>query len=235
MGRPIKGYFFGKYNTAGNGGVGGEALYSNGTGNLNVTFTNVGAGYYAANVGATISAPTINGGTTAVVDAVYLWTGNGAIKGVHVSNAGSGYTADATITFTGANTTPATATANVLPSTTTLNAITANAWVTGDTQGRAADIVKQVGGRTYYVQNSYGAGRCKLVSTANPAAAGEMTITATFADASTFSVVKLTERLAYSSTGQAYLWNDASSTTGTVAFATASNSTTPPTVTISSN
>lgn len=231
MGRPLKGYYFGKYSA---GGVGGEALYSNGTGNLNVTFSDVGSGYFAANVGATISSPTVAGGTTAVVDTVYLWTGNGAIKAVHVSSAGSGYTANATVTFTGANTSPAAGTANALPATTTINSINANAWIAGDTTGRASEIVKQTGGRSYQVQNSAGIARCKLVSTADPAAEGEMTITATFEDNSTFSVVKLTEHLAYSSTGHAYLWNDTSSTTGTVAFATASNSTTPPTVSISS-
>ena len=232
MGRPLKGYYFGKYNSPyGASGVGGEALYSNGTGNLTVTFGNVGTGYYSANVGATISAPTVAGGVTAVVDQVYLDT-NGNIEAVHVSNAGSGYVAPATITFTGANTYAASGTANTNPVSTSANAIVANAWVTGGTVGKLADIVKQVGGKSYRVQNADGTDVCKLVTTATPQAAGEMTITATFVDANTFSVAKLTDNLAYDSTGASYMWADFSSTTGTVTYLTASNSTTPFTVSI---
>lgn len=226
MGRPIKKQFFGSFNTD---GVGGEALYSNGTGNVAITFGNVGLGYFAANVGVTFSAPSVAGGTTAVADAVYLYA-NGAIKSVHVSNAGSGYTSAATLTFTGANTTPATGTANTNPTSTTLNAINANAWVDTGTVGKAADIVKQVGSRRFRVQNADGTSNCKLVTTAAPAAAGEMVVTATFEDNSTFSVAKLTDRLAYDADGNRYLWV---ASNGHLGFATASNSTVPPTVTIS--
>ena len=224
MGRPIKSIYFGNRNTD---EVGGEALYTT-SGNVNLSFTgNLGFGYYAANVAATFSAPTVTGGTTAVADAVYLHA-NGAIKSVHVSNAGTGYTGAATLTFTGANVAaPATTTANVLPSTTSSNGIASNAWVAGDTVGRTnGDIVKQTGGKTYRVATSGGTGKCKLVTTANPAAAGEMTITATFADGtSTFSVAKLTENLAFDASGNRYRWT----------LSTASNSATPPLVTISSN
>jgi hypothetical protein len=224
MGRPIKSIYFGNRNTD---EVGGEALYTTG-GNVALTFTgNLGFGYYDANVAATFSAPTVTGGTTAVADAVYLHA-NGAIKSVHVSNAGTGYTGAATLTFTGANVAaPATTTANASPSTTTTNAIAANAWVAGDTVGRTnADVVKQTGGKTYRVATSGGTGKCKLVTTATPAAAGEMTITATFADGtSTFSVAKLTENLAFDADGNRYRWT----------LSTASNAATPPLVTISSN
>ena len=224
MGRPIKSIYFGNRNTD---EVGGEALYTT-SGNVNLSFSgNLGFGYYSANVAATFSAPNVTGGTTAVADAVYLHA-NGAIKSVHVSNAGTGYTSAATLTFTGANVAaPATTTANAVPSTTTTNAIAANAWVAGDTVGRTnADVVKQTGGKTYRVATSGGTGKCKLVTTAAPAAAGEMTITATFADGtSTFSVAKLTEKLAFDASGNRYRWT----------LSTASNAATPPLVTISSN
>jgi hypothetical protein len=224
MGRPIKSIYFGNRNTD---EVGGEALYSNGTGNVALSFSgNLGFGYYAANVAATFSAPNVTGGTTAIADAVYLHA-NGAIKSVHVSNAGTGYTSAATLTFTGANVAaPATTTANALPSTSTVNAIASNAWVAGDTVGRTnGDVVKQTGGKTYRVATSGGTGKCKLVTTAAPAAAGEMTITATFADSSTFQVAKLTGRLAYDAAGNHYRWT----------LGSASNVATPVTVTISSN
>lgn len=232
MGRPLRKNFFGSFNTD---GVGGEALYTNGSGNLTVSFTNVGLGYFSNNVAATVSAPNITGGTTAVVDTVYLHA-NGAVKSVHVSNAGTGYTGAATLTFTGGNTTPATGTANANPTSTTVNAINANAWVNGDSVGRSADIIKQVGARSFYVQNSNGGahqGRCRLVTTANPAASGEMTITATFADSSTFSVAKMTDTLVYDAAGNTYLWADY--TGDKPAFATASNATVPVTVSISNN
>lgn len=223
MGRPIKSIYFGNRNTD---EVGGEALYTTG-GNVALTFTgNLGFGYYSANVAATFSAPTVAGGTTAVADTVYLHA-NGAIKSVHVSNAGTGYTAAATLTFTGANiAAPDATTANALPSSTTTNAIAANAWVIGDTVGRTnADVVKQTGGKTYRVATSGGTSKCKLVTTATPAAAGEMTITASFADASTFKVAKLTEKLAYDADGNRYRWT----------LGTASNAATPVLVSISSN
>lgn len=224
MGRPIKSIYFGNRNTD---EVGGEALYTT-NGNVNLSFSgNLGFGYYAANVAATFSAPNVTGGTTAVADAVYLHA-NGAIKSVHVSNAGTGYTSAATLTFTGANVAaPATTTANALPSSTTSNGISSNAWVAGDTVGRTnGDIIKQTGAKTFRVATSGGTGKCKLVTTANPAAAGEMTITATFADGtSTFKVAKITDRVVYDVDGNRYRWT----------LGTASNAATPVLVTVSSN
>lgn len=229
MGRPIKSIYFGNRNTD---SVGGEALATT-SGNLTVAFSgNIGYGYYSANVAASIAAPTVTGGTTAIVDSVYLHA-NGAIKSVHVSNAGTGYTSAPAITFTGANVATATGgTASVLASSTTSNSIASNAWVAGDTVGRTnGDVIKQTGGRTYRVATSGGTGKCKLVTTANPAAEGEMTITATFEDNSTFSVARLTKNLAYDADGNAYRWADYSG--DQPAFATASNSTVPVTVSIS--
>lgn len=226
MGRPVKSYFFGKYNPD---GVGGEGVAS-------VTILANGTGYSPTTITAVFSAPEIAGGSLAT--GTPQLDVNGNVGNVLITSAGSGYIAVPTITFLGANTGAASGTPVLTAVTFTANAINANAWVTGDTVGRNADIIKQVGSRTYYVQDKNGGlhqGRCKLVTTATPAAEGEMTITATFADASTFSVAKMTDRLVYSSTGQAYTWADYSSTTNHALFATASNATTPPTVSISNN
>lgn len=73
------------------------------TGNLYVTFSNVGLGYFAANANVTISAPDSPIGVAAVVNQVYLHA-NGAIKSINLLSNGSGYFASPTLTFIGANT-----------------------------------------------------------------------------------------------------------------------------------
>ena len=80
-----------------------------GTGNIVATFSNVGLGYFQANVGAVISAPSAPAGVSPVVNNVYLHA-NGAIKSVRLSSYGSGYLTAPTLAFTGANTYTATVT-----------------------------------------------------------------------------------------------------------------------------
>lgn len=222
MGRPIKKTFFGSFNTD---GVGGEGVAT-------ATVGTAGTGYFA-NAVVTFGAPQITGGSAATGTVVIGNVVIGNITGVTVTNAGSGYTSAPTFTITGANTSPANTFATTLTSNAVLNAINANAWVDGASVGKAADIVRQVGSRRFRVTNADGTSNCKLVTTAAPTAAGEMTITATFEDDSTFTVAKITDHLVYSSTGQAYSWADYSGSKP--AFATASNATVPPTVTISNN
>ena len=72
-------------------------------GNLVFTSSNVGLGYYSANVGATISAPELLQGNTAAASSVYLHA-NGAVQSIAISNQGSGYLVDPVITITGPNT-----------------------------------------------------------------------------------------------------------------------------------
>lgn len=67
-----------------------------------VTMSNVGLGYFAANVAVTFSAPGGYGGTTALGTANV--TPTGTIDFVTITNAGFGYSSAPTITFTGANT-----------------------------------------------------------------------------------------------------------------------------------
>jgi hypothetical protein len=83
-------------------------LSTDGTGNLNATFSNVGLGYFAANANVTISAPNLPNGIPAVVNTVHLFA-NGAVKTVNLLSNGSGYLTAPTLTFTGANTYLATA------------------------------------------------------------------------------------------------------------------------------
>ena len=77
--------------------------------NTQIVLTNAGAGYTSgtpyANV--TISAPDVAGGTQALAAANVA---NGVVQSVYITNPGSGYLQKPTISITGANTTPATAT-----------------------------------------------------------------------------------------------------------------------------
>jgi hypothetical protein len=195
MGRPLKQKFFDpRPDTPADGSsrvlIGGEGV---GTGNATVTFGNVGLGYYSANVAATFSAPQLPGGVTAVAGAITLWA-NGAIQAVSVSNAGTGYTSAPTLTFTGANTYPATGTAAI--TSTVTNVIATSAWiptVNGGSSAVVGDIVKQVGARRYKVTTAQGTGKCKLVT--EVPTAGTMTIAATDSKNSTYYVKKLDERL----------------------------------------
>jgi hypothetical protein len=73
------------------------------TGNVVATFSNIGLGYYQANVSASFSTPIAPAGTLPVVNNVYLHA-NGAIKSIRLSSNGSGYLTEPNITITGANT-----------------------------------------------------------------------------------------------------------------------------------
>jgi hypothetical protein len=190
MGRPIHKKYFGNKNTD---GVGGEGVVAS-SGNVAVTFSNIGEGYFTANAGITFSAPQIAGGTTAT-GSVYLFA-NGAIKAVGLSSAGTGYTTKPTLAFTGANTTPAVGTITGGGLTATVeNALNANARVTGGSVGKSADILSQRSSRRYKVRNADGPGVCALVPRL-PTAVGEMALIATDSASGTYYVTKLTAHLA---------------------------------------
>ena len=196
MGRPIHSKHFDPIPDTPNGRVliGGEGVAST-NGNVAVTFSNRGDGYFTANASVTFSAPQIPGGTTATGTLV-LFTGNGAIQAVTLVNAGSGYTTKPTLTFTGANTIAAagTITGGGLTAAVT-NVLAVSAFIPtadGGSSAVVADIVKQVGARRFKVTTAQGTGKCKLVAAAP--AAGEMTITATDSKGSTYYVTKIQER-----------------------------------------
>lgn len=225
MGRPIKNRFINPYGAARAAkrpGIGGEAVTVT-SGNATATFGGRGTGYYTANVSATVSAPELAGGTNATISTVHLFA-NGAVKSVAISNAGAGYTAPPTVTFFGANSGAASATIAIDTATTNANAILANCFFPGASVGvKTGDIKKQRGSRSFMVANVAGyTKQLKLVTSANlnPYAAGQMTITATFDDASTFNVAKITDRKVYSSTGQSYKWT---LTTGSAANVSATD------------
>lgn len=89
-------------------GVRGEGVGQT-RGNINLSFTNRGSGYFSSNVSVSISAPDIVDGEAALPGKIYLF-GNGAIRSVGLTKPGTGYTSVPTVTFTGANTTSASAT-----------------------------------------------------------------------------------------------------------------------------
>ena len=191
MGRPIKQKFFDpRPDTPADGAsrilIGGEGVVST------LTFANRGEGYYAANVAISIGAPNLPGGTQATVSGITLF-GNGAINAYSLIG-GSGYTTAPSVTITGANTTPAEATATI--TSVVSNVIATSAWIPTANGGSSAvvgDIVKQVGARRYKVTTAQGTGKCKLVTTTP--SAGTMTIAATDSKGSTYYVKKLEERL----------------------------------------
>lgn len=176
MGRPLAKRYFGNKN---NDGVGGEGVSG-------VTFSNIGLGYYSANVAITFSAPTLTGGTTATATAITLH-GNGAINGVTISG-GTGYVSAPTVTITGANTYTAVATSTLTAAID--NAIRANAFIPGGSSSVEADILAQKGSRRYRVATAQGTGVCSLTNTT--VAEGFMEILATDSLGSTYYVIKLT-------------------------------------------
>jgi hypothetical protein len=228
MGRPIKKKYYNPRTygaTGGDGGqsgtasIGGESIAADVSGNITLNSITRGTGYYSANVVATIAAPLLAGGTTATVSTVHLFA-NGAIKALTLGNAGAGYTtANPAITFTGANSGAASATAT-LTSGTTAAAIRANVFFTGASYGDwNADMVKQRGSRTWICRNASYSETVKLVTSPNlnPYSAGTMTVIATFSDGSQFNISKITDRKVYSSTGESYKWTfDSVSGTGNV-------------------
>jgi len=185
MGRPLKQKFFDPVaDGTSRVTIGGEGVSS-------LTFSNLGEGYYLANVAITLGAPNLPSGTQATVGSITLF-GNGAINSFSVTTAGTGYTAAPAVVITGANTTPAVATSTLTSVVT--NVIATSAFIPvadGGSSAVAGDIVKQVGARRYKVTTAQGTGKCKLVTTVPTA--GTMTIAATDSNGSTYYVKKLEE------------------------------------------
>ena len=218
MGRPIKKKYFnpaplntigGDGAVSGNLGVGGESIAVDGTGNLILNTLTVGIGYYSANASATIVAPALVDGTQATVSRVHLFA-NGAVKALTIGNAGTGYTvANPAITFFGANSGTASATATLTANTSSAS-IRANVFFTGASYGDwNADIIKQRGSHSFVCKSATGPlETVKLVTSPNlnPYVAGTVTITAIFDDSSTFNIKKITNRKVWSGDGHIYKW-----------------------------
>jgi hypothetical protein len=220
MGRPIKNQYLNPDKEDGVGarrpGQGGEKVYR-------VDISDGGTGYYTANATVSFTAPQLVGGTTAT--GTVTLDGSGNVTAVVLTNVGSGYTSAPTVAFLGANSAAASGTA-VLTTANVANALAANAWLTGGTVGVTnVDILKQRGSRTFMVNDGTRTGLAKLVTTDTPEAAGQMVLTATFANAATFAVAKITNRVVYNSAGTKFLWT----------LGAASSSTEPKTVTITNS
>ena len=190
MGRPLHKKYFANTNYATTGeGVGGEGVAS-------VTVVTGDSDAYDAEDAVTFTAPQIAGGQTAtgtiVVDE------NGAVTGITVTNAGSGYTSAPTVsitTSTGTETTLSLTAVLTSGASARQNGIAAYAFVTGGSN-KLGDIIEQVGSRRYKVRTADGTMVCTLVTDGVANAAGEMTITATDSDDGTYFVKKLTARKA---------------------------------------
>jgi hypothetical protein len=185
MGRPLKQKFFDP--VEGSVTFGGESIST-------INLITKGQGYYLANAAVSFGAPNLPGGVQATASVTTVNAG-GYITAVSITNAGSGYTSAPAVTITGANSSPASFTTTLTSAVT--NVIATSAYIpaaNGGSSAVAGDIIKQVGARRYKVTTAQGTGKCKLV-TAAPGA-GEMTITATDSQSSTYYVKKLDENTA---------------------------------------
>ena len=183
MGRPIRQRFFDP--AEGSIDIGGGSVST-------LVFTDLGEGYYSANVAITLGAPQLPGGVQATVNNITLF-GNGAINSYTILG-GTGYVSAPTVTITGANTTPAVATSTITSGFKTIAITAFIPEADGGTSAVIGDIIKQTGSRRYRVRTAQGVGTCRL--TDDTPAAGQMTIVAEDDEGNTYYVTKLTDRRA---------------------------------------
>ena len=191
MGRPLKKSLFGNTNTGSSSttaddGIGGEGVAS-------VTIGGTWSGFTGASTTVTFSAPQLPGGVTATGTAVI--NGGGAVTGVTITEAGSGYTSAPTVTIAdsdgGAETT-GTATA-VLTSTQT-NSLKVYAQTTSGGSRKVGDIIAQKGSTKFRVKTADGTTTCQLVTDGNSNAVGEMDLTATDSAGGEYWVKRITAK-----------------------------------------
>ena len=184
--------------------------------NTTITATVKGTGYTSGNT-VTIDG-TLLGGVTSTNDLVITLGGSvaaaGTITGITITDAGAGYDAvpavtlstgtQGTLTVTAVRTAGAAARDNAIICSSYIPASGTAGFISGSSGAglrTKSDIIRQVGSRSYVVQNSDGVGRCTLKSTL-ASAAGEMNIIATdFTGTGYYYVTKLTNRKAYITQG----------------------------------
>ena len=208
MGRPIQKKYFANTNVGITGeGVGGEQVSA-------VYVATTGSGWSTSTaITWTASAPQVPGGQAAYGTVTVAWdpdAGDGFATAFAVTDGGSGYTSTSSValSFSTDPTTTGTYVVNINPSTTLQNGIAAFAYLpasgtagyisgTGGSSRVAADIVRQSGNSKYVVQTAQGVGACRIPADGSAAnAAGEMDITATDWNGSTYRVMKLHARKA---------------------------------------
>lgn len=186
MGRPVKSVYFGNRNA---GGTGGESVSE-----VTLGGTNDSTGYTTGEA-IVFSAPEITGGVTAT--GTLTANALGFLTAVTITNAGSGYTSEPTVTAPTGTLGNLTLTATLTSS--TANAISMTAFLTAEDGGSSAvasDIVKQTGSKRYRVANAQGAGVVTLVDNGSPTA-GQGYIGATDSDGGTYYVKKLYDRTVF--------------------------------------
>jgi len=185
MGRPLNKKLFANTNFA-NQGIGGEGVAS-------VTVVAGDSADYDAADTVAFSAPQIVGGVTATGTLVLT---EGAVTGVAVTNAGSGYTSAPTLTITTETGTETTLTLTAVLTTSRQNGIACQAITAGSTNRTSGnDIIKQVASRRFKVRTQDGTADCTLKASA-PTVVGEMAIVATDSADGTYFVTKITARRA---------------------------------------
>ena len=199
MGRPISQRFFGQVPEGFGESVG------------LVTVDKKGAGYTQANTSVSFGSPDLTSGVQATGNVV---VSGGKVTTINVINAGSGYENAPAVIIEGDGS-DASATSSL--TITSQPGLKATAFLPVENGGASAvtsQILTQKGSRRYKVVNAQGTGVCKLVT--GVPVAGEMTITATNPDTSTFKIAKLTEKLVYDAAGNRYEWGFAAASTDPV-------------------
>jgi hypothetical protein len=186
------------------------------SGNTTVTVTTKGAGYAAADTikidGALIGGVTTTNDLTITV--VGTTAAAGTITGITITDAGAGYDAvpavtlstgtQGTLTVTAVRTAGTAARDNAIICSSYIPASGTAGFISGSSGAglrTKSDIIRQVGSRSYVVQNSDGIGRCTLKSTL-ASTYGEMNIIATdYTGTGYYYVTKLTNRKAYITQG----------------------------------
>lgn len=172
---------------------------------ITVTLASAGSGYVSGNTitldGAALGGVTTTNDLTFTIGTFVATTGT--IASVAVTTLGDGYTTVPTVTFSTGTKGTLTATAVLSVDNTSYapgslqnreNAIQITANLTGTARSKS-DIIKQVSGRRYKVENQDGTGIVALVA-ATPSTAGQATINATDSSSGTYYVTKLTAHLA---------------------------------------
>ena len=196
MGRPINSKYF--LNTASDSYPAGALTQ----GISAVTVLTSGT-YYSTLTTVVFSAPNAPAGgvqaTGTATITVNTASGNGVTK-ITVTTTGSGYTSTGSVVVTLQNAgtgTGATFLVSLTTATSVPGSLKSIAYIPGGTGAYIADIIKQEGERSFWVQTQDGYGRCSLTATGTSfLTAGQMNMTATDFSSNTYWVSKIANRKA---------------------------------------
>ena len=190
MGRPLNKKLFGNRNTGSSSttadnGIGGEGVAS-------VTIGGSWAGFAAGTTTVTFSAPQLPGGVTATGTAVI--NGGGAVTGVTITEAGSGYTSAPTVTIADSDVGgETTGTATAVLTSTQEQSLNVYAQTTSGGSRKVADIIAQKGSTKFRVTTADGTATCTL-RTDGLSGEGTMDITATDSDGGQYWVQRISAK-----------------------------------------